>query len=192
MNPRNTFLTLMTLVAFSSSVSHGATITGTVKGPDGAALAGVFVQAQNQRINMTFMALSDSQGHYRVEKLPPGDYELSTKIAGYRGEPHTGVNLTADQNASFDMSLRKSPVRWSEISIYQAGKLWPASPTKDKLFSTCYTCHGFQTRMASVQRDAEGWRGRVQYMQDSMKFSLADRHAKATGKSGNCHVERCP
>src|ERR1022692_1215376 len=175
MNPRNTFLTLMTLVAFSSSVSHGATITGTVKGPDGAALAGVFVQAQNQRINMTFMALSDSQGHYRVEKLPPGDYELSTKIAGYRGEPHTGVNLTADQNASFDMSLRKSPVRWSEISIYQAGKLWPASPTKDKLFSTCYTCHGFQTRMASVQRDAEGWRGRVQYMQDSMKFSLADR-----------------
>jgi len=175
MNPRSSVPTLAALVVLSSSASYGATLTGTVKGPDGTALAGVFVQAQNPKIHMTFMALSDSQGHYRVERLPPGDYKLSTKIAGYRGEPHTGVNLTADQNASFDMSLQKSPVRWSDISIYQAGKLWPASPGKDKLFSTCYTCHGFQTRMASVQRDADGWRGRVQYMQDTMKFGLADR-----------------
>src|ERR1035438_3818579 len=73
------------------------------------------------------------------------------------------------------MSLRKSPVQWSEISIYQAGKLWPAAPAKDKLFSTCFTCHGFQTRMASVARDAAGWRSRVQFMQVAMKFGLGDR-----------------
>ncbi len=121
------------------------------------------------------MVLSDSQGHYRMEKLPAGDYELSTKVTGYRGDPLTGVRLAADQTASFDMSLQKSPVRWNEISIYQAGKLWPASTAKDKLFSTCFTCHGFQTRMASVQRDAEGWRSRVQYMQAAMSFGLADR-----------------
>src|SRR5208282_4349172 len=98
-----------------------------------------------------------------------------TKITGYRGEPRADVKLGFDQNASFDLSLRKSPVRWNEISIYQAGKLWPASPAKDKLFSTCFTCHGFQTRIASVQRDAEGWQGRVKYMQISMKFGLGDR-----------------
>jgi virginiamycin B lyase len=175
MNTRNTCLTLMTLIACISSASYGATISGTVKGPDGAALEGVFVQAQNKKTNMTFMVLSDSQGHYRLEKLPAGDYKLSTKVTGYRGDPLTGVNLTADQIASLDMSLRKSPVRWNEVSIYQVGKLWPASPVKDKIFSTCFTCHGFQTRIASVQRDAEGWRSRVQYMQVSMKFGLADR-----------------
>ena len=175
MNPRNTCLTLMTLIACSTSASYGATISGTVKGPDGAALEGVFVQAQNKKTNMTFMVLSDSQGHYRLEKLPAGDYKLSTKVTGYRGDPLTGVKLTADQIASLDMSLRKSPVRWNEVSIYQVGKLWPASPVKGKIFSTCFTCHGFQTRIASVQRDAEGWRSRVQYMQVSMKFGLADR-----------------
>jgi len=174
MNTRSKFSTLAALVVLSS-VSYGATLTGTVKGPDETALAGVFVQAQNQKINMTFMALSDSQGHCRLEKLPPGNYNLSTNIAGYRGESRTGVTLTADQNASFDFSLRKSPVRWNEISIYQARKLWPASAAKEKLFSTCFTCHGFQTRMASVPRDADGWRSRVRYMQDAMKFSLADR-----------------
>ncbi len=175
MNPRNTFLILVTLAACGSSIGHGATISGTVKGPEGAALEGVFVRAQNNKTHITFMVLSDSQGHYRMEKLPAGDYELSTKVTGYRGDPLTGVRLAADQTASFDMSLQKSPVRWNEISIYQAGKLWPASTAKDKLFSTCFTCHGFQTRMASVQRDAEGWRSRVQYMQAAMSFGLADR-----------------
>jgi virginiamycin B lyase len=175
MNSSREFPVLAALLVLGSSVSHAATITGTVQGPDGAALAGVFVQARQQTANMTFMVLSDSHGHYRMEKLPPGVYQLSTKVTGYRGEPHSDVKLTADQHASFDMPLRKSAVRWNEISIYQAGKLWPASPAKDKIFSTCFTCHGFQTRMASIQRDTAGWRGRVQYMQDAMKFGLADR-----------------
>ncbi len=175
MNRRNAFLILMTVVACGATASYGATISGTVKGPEGAAVEGVFVQAQNKNINTTFMVLSDSRGHYRLEKLPAGDYKLSTKITGYLGDPLSGVKLSADQNASFDTSLRKAPVRWNELSIYQAGKLWPASPVKDKLFSTCFTCHGFQTRMASVQHDAEGWQGRVRYMQAAMKFSLADR-----------------
>src|SRR5450755_2917297 len=118
MNPRNAFLTLMTLIAFGGSVSHGATLGGTVKGPEGAPLEGVFVQAQNKKINTTFMVLSDSHGHYRLEKLPAGDYKLSTKITGYLGDPLTGVKLSADQNASIDMSLRNTPVRWNEISIY--------------------------------------------------------------------------
>ncbi|MGO9038533.1 MAG: carboxypeptidase regulatory-like domain-containing protein [Steroidobacteraceae bacterium] len=175
MNPRNTFLTLMTLVTCCGSVSHGATISGTVKGPEGAALEGVFVQAQNKKINATFMVLSDGRGRYLLQRLPAGDYRLSTKITGYLGDPLADVKLTADQSATFDLSLRKAPVRWNELSIYQAGKLWPASPVKDKLFSTCFTCHGFQTRMASVQHDAEGWLGRVRYMQAAMKFGLADR-----------------
>jgi virginiamycin B lyase len=175
MNPQKKLLACMTLVASTSSLGFAASISGTVKGPEGAALEGVFIQAQNMKTHMTFMVLSDRQGHYRLEKLPSGDYKLSTKITGYRGDPRTDVRLAADQIASYDLSLRKSPVRWNEISIYQAGKLWPASPAKDKLFSTCFTCHGFQTRIASEQRDAESWRGRVELMQVSMKFGLADR-----------------
>src|SRR5271169_2294212 len=111
MNPRNTILTVMTLVACSGSVGYGATISGTVKSPEGAALEGVFVQAQKKKINTTFMVLSDSRSHYRIEKLPAGDYQISTKITGYLGDPLSGVKLTADQIASLDLSLRKAPVR---------------------------------------------------------------------------------
>jgi len=167
-------LIFMSLTA-CSSYGLAATISGSVKGPEGAALEGVFVQAQNNKTHMTYMVLSDSLGNYRLQNLPSGDYRLSTKITGYQGDPRPGVKLAADQKASFDLTLQRAPVRWNEISIYQAGKLWPASPAKDKLFSTCFTCHGFQTRIATVPRDAEGWQGRVKFMQISMKFGLGDR-----------------
>jgi hypothetical protein len=175
MYTRSAFLALMTLIAYGSSVSQGATLGGTVKDPQGAPLEGVFVQAQNKKINATFMALSDSQGQYRLEELPAGNYQLAAKVTGFDGDPASDVNLKAEQRASVDLALHKSPVRWNEISIYQAGKLWPASAVKDKVFSTCFTCHGFQTRMASVRHDTEGWLGRVRYMQAAMSFGLADR-----------------
>ncbi len=175
MRPQHKFLAVAASIVFLSSACFGATITGTVKGPDGAPFGGAFVEAQNSKTRMTFIVLSDNRGHYSAGKLPPGDYQVTIKATGYRGDPHPGISLIADQNFSVDMALQKTPVRWNEISIYQAGKLWPASPAKDKIFAVCYTCHGFQTRFASVRRDAEGWRDRVQFMQDAMKFGLGDR-----------------
>ena len=43
---------LIFLVCFAS-ISYGATVTGTVKGSDGAALKGAFVQAQNTKTKIT-------------------------------------------------------------------------------------------------------------------------------------------
>ena len=64
-------LTLVTLIAYSGSPSYGASISGTVKGPDGGALNGVFVQAQNKKTHITYMVLSADQGYYRIENCPP-------------------------------------------------------------------------------------------------------------------------
>jgi virginiamycin B lyase len=175
MKLRNTGLTLMILFGGGISSSNAATIMGTVKGPEGTPQRGVFVEARDDKTHMSFMVLSDAAGRYRIEKLPAGEYQLSAETTGYTADPVTVVKLSRDQTASFDWSLRRSPVRWNQLSIYQARMLWPASPVKDKIFATCFTCHGYQTRMASIPRDAEGWLSRVKYMQAAMAFGLADR-----------------
>ena len=41
---------------------------------------------------------------------------------------------------------------------------------KDILFKNCDICHEFQSRMASVTRDADGWRDRVEYMRTAMHY----------------------
>src|SRR5579872_4382430 len=108
------------LAAFASfavlftSPAFAATVTGTVKGPDGTPFEGAFVQAINSKTHISVSVLSDKQGRYRVENLPAGEYQVRVRAVGYTTDPHSAVNLSADQNVSFEFALQKGTVRWSD------------------------------------------------------------------------------
>src|SRR6266852_1579269 len=168
----NKGLGLLGLYVFLVSTCSAATITGTVKGADGAAFQGAFIEAQHSKTRITTIVLSDSQGRYSVPDLAPGDYRVTIRAVGFHADPRSGVTLSADQNASFDFSLEKANVRWNEISEYQATQLWPPAKGKDLIFAHCNICHQFQSRMASTRRDLDGWRDRIAYMREAMHFSI--------------------
>src|SRR5713226_445200 len=163
------------LVFVFSALVHAATVTGNVKGPDGSPFEGAFVQAINARTHITVSVLTDKQGRYRVENLPAGEYQVRVRAVGFTTDPRSAVNLTADQNVSFEFALQKGTVRWSDLNLYQGKQLMPEGKGKETLSTNCFICHGFQTRMASVRRDEEGWRDRVAYMRQSMAFQLSER-----------------
>src|ERR1700688_1559906 len=108
------FLVLMSAIVLFGAVTHSATLTGTVKGVDGAPFQGAFVEAQNVKTKITVIVLSDSQGRYRIPDLGAGDYRMQIRAVGYRADPRNAVTLAADQNASMDFSLQKGVVRWNE------------------------------------------------------------------------------
>jgi virginiamycin B lyase len=174
-------LGLLSAVVFSTSFAYGATITGSVKGPDGAPFKGAFVQAQNTKTRITVNVLSQKDGKYSFDDLPGGEYEVRIRAIGYSADPRTGVTLSEHQAASFDWALQKGTVRWRDLSLYQGEKLLPNLQGKEMIFgptsnfrdAPCQICHGFQTRMASTTRDAAGWRDRVEYMRGTMHFLLA-------------------
>jgi hypothetical protein len=152
--------------------ANAATIAGTVTGPDGKGFRGAFVQAKNLKTKIMVSVLSDNQGKYAIENLPAGDYRLGLRAIGFTSDPKTGIALTADQNASYDLALQQSYVRWSDISMHQGKKLLPEARGKDLLFTHCMACHGFESRMAAVIRDEDGWRDRVNYMREAMGFFI--------------------
>ena len=164
--------TIFFLFLLLGSASRGATITGTVTGVNGAPFQGAFVEAQNAKSRITVIVLSDSQGRYRIPDLAAGDYRVVIKAVGYRADPRNAVTLAVDQNASFDFALQVGIVRWNEISQSQAKQLWPPAKGKNLIFSQCNICHQFQSRMASVTRDAEGWKDRISFMRTAMHFSI--------------------
>jgi virginiamycin B lyase len=166
------FVASMALAIFLAPSSRAGTVIGTVEGPDGAPFEGAFVQAQNTKTQITFSVLSDRAGHYRVEHLPAGEYEIRVKAIGYKSDPHRGVILDASQTASHEFRLMKGMVHWNDLSLYQGKQLLPEAHGKETLFGVCSACHGFETRMASVTRDESGWRDRVNYMATSMHFFL--------------------
>src|SRR6202171_6526358 len=94
-----------------ASFAYGATITGTVTGPDGAPFRASFVQARNAKTKITVMVLSGNNGRYRIENLPAGDYQVQARTIGYRSDPRSGIVLSANQDASLDWTLQKQVVR---------------------------------------------------------------------------------
>jgi virginiamycin B lyase len=172
------FVGALTLALLPGSLALGATVTGTVKAPDGAPFRGAFVQAQNSNTKIMVSVLSDRLGQYRIENLPAGPYQLQVRAVGYRTQPRAPVNLTADQHASYEFPLQKDMVRWNDLSQYQGVKLFPDAQGntvlkgKEILAGRCFACHGFETRMASVKRDKDGWTDRVNYMRGAMHFFL--------------------
>jgi carboxypeptidase family protein len=83
-----------------------AAITGLVKDPSGAAIAGVFVEAGSPGlIEKTRTAITDSAGRYRIEALPPGTYHVTFTRQGWTPYRQEGIELsgsfTATVNAAF-------------------------------------------------------------------------------------------
>jgi len=154
------------------SGADAATISGTVTGPDGQPFRGAFVQARNLKTKITVSVLSDNNGRYRVENLLVGEYRLQMRAIGFKADPKSGITLAADQNATQDLALQQGMVRWSDISMHQGKKLLPEARGKEELFTHCMACHGFESRMAAVVRDEDGWRDRVNYMKDAMGYFI--------------------
>ena len=167
-----TAIAFVGVLAISASAAFGATVAGTVKGPDGAAFKGAFVEFQNTQNRVTYNTLSHADGTYQMEKLPAGTYNVAIRAAGYKMEPKQGLSLASDQNTSLDLSLQKGMVRWTDLSIYQGTALLPDGPGKAKLTTACFACHGFQSRMASTVRDEDGWRDRVHFMRTTSATCL--------------------
>src|SRR5437667_3020622 len=169
------FAILGSLCVAAASPAPAATITGTVKGPDGAPFRAAFVQARHAGLKMTVSVLSDNQGKYIVENLPAGDYSLAIRAIGYDADPKSGIKLTADQSLAQDFALKTGVVGWTDISIYQGLQLLPDGRGKQTLAANCLGCHGFQSKMAAFRRDEGEWRVRVDFMREAMRASLADR-----------------
>src|SRR5262245_47366468 len=162
------------------SAADAATVTGTVTGPDGTPFRGAFVQARNAKTKIMVSVLSDNQGRYRVPDLAAGDYRLQIRAPGFAATTRNGLALTADQNAAHDFKLQQGHVKWNEISMYQGIQLLPEASGKNLFFIHCMACHGFESRMASIKRNEDGWRDRMNYMREAMGFFVEDPRRQFT------------
>src|ERR1035437_3198228 len=175
-------LGILILCATCAYAAASATISGTVKDPAGAPFRGAFVRAQNLQTKIAVNVLSDNRGRYQIQDLPAGEYNVGVSAVGYKSDPRPGVKLAAGESSSLDFALQQGMVRWSDLSMYQGKTLLPDGQGKDILVGNCFACHAFQTRMAAVKRDLEGWTQAVNSMRETRHARLAshinDQEAK--------------
>jgi hypothetical protein len=87
-----------------------ASITGTVSDPSGAAVAGATVTAKSVERGITYTAVSNESGIYRIAQLPVGSYELRVEKQGFQTAAIQSFTLVLNQTARVDVPLRVGQV----------------------------------------------------------------------------------
>jgi outer membrane receptor protein involved in Fe transport len=115
--PRSGAMALVLLLVISSppvsAQSTTGSFQGTVADPSGAALPGVTVTIVNTGTNLLRTTVSNTSGNYDAPLLPPGRYNISADLAGFRKLEKTGLVLQVNQNARVDFTLELSTVKES-------------------------------------------------------------------------------
>ena len=109
MNSRKGFLCLAISAAFlAAPLLRGQTTTslvGTVIDRSGAAVPGAQVTATNQGTNLSRNAQTNSQGEYRIDFLPVGEYAVGFSASGFKKTLQKGVVLEVNVTARVDATL---------------------------------------------------------------------------------------
>ena len=107
---------VMTLVALLCNATPAwgqevtASITGTVVDPSGAAVAGATVTARSVERGLTYTAVTNESGIYRIAQLPVGSYELKVEKSGFASAAFPAFVLTLNQVARIDVGMKVGQV----------------------------------------------------------------------------------
>ena len=88
----------------AQAADFAGSVQGVVKSASGQVLPGAYVKLINPERRLTFMVVSEAQGRYTMNNLPPGNYTVQGIGNGFQSKP-TPVALTAGTPATADVSL---------------------------------------------------------------------------------------
>jgi len=84
-----------------------ASITGLVRDGSGGILPGVTIEAASPAlIEKVRTAVTDGTGRYRIISLPPGTYDVTFTLPGFRTGKREGLTLAGSFTATVDMELQ--------------------------------------------------------------------------------------
>jgi hypothetical protein len=82
-----------------------ATISGSVRDPSSAVVAGASITAVNTATGFKRETVSNALGEFNPPGLVPGVYDVSVQAQGFKRFQSTGMSLQVDQNAHLDITL---------------------------------------------------------------------------------------
>lgn len=144
-----TAVLLASLVSTTLTV-HGAggRIEGKITDPKGAALVGATVSVIETTTNQSFTAVTDTQGQYRVEGLPPGVYTVTISAKGFNDARQEEVKIEDGSVAKVDLKLEIAMVEATVTVV--SGVTANSDPVYQKLRQTGKNESDFAGTVATV------------------------------------------
>ena len=121
-------LALLLSVSARAQVT-GATLTGSVSDPSGAAIPNAQVSAKNTGTGVATSATTNADGFYTIPNLLPGTYDVTTTASGFATRVDTAINLAVGEKQALPISMK---VGQTTQTVEVAG----AAPTVELATST--------------------------------------------------------
>ena len=103
------FLLLLACASALAQQTTG-TVTGRVTDQQGAAMPGVTVTAKSPSTGFTRTETSDSEGLYRLNALPVGNYEVTAELPGFASVVQKDIIVAVAQTTSIDFAMKIASV----------------------------------------------------------------------------------
>jgi hypothetical protein len=176
------------------AADFAGSVQGLVKSASGQALSGAYVKLINPERRLTFMIVSQAEGRYTMNNLPPGNYTVQGIGNGFQSKP-TPVALMADKPATADVSLTdaqaevpngwiRSPgrVAGNELDHELAPPNLPEGAGKEIMEVKCVQCH-FLHRPTQMRWTRNNWEQKIAWMRERIHEKpgaqdLTDEEAK--------------
>jgi hypothetical protein len=107
-----TFAVFPIVTLFLLSAPHGraqvagATLSGSVTDPSGAAIVGAQVSATNRATGVNRTAVTDSAGFYSVPNLQPGNYDVTVTSTGFATAKNVDLELTVGAQQVLNVPMK--------------------------------------------------------------------------------------
>ncbi len=114
--------TVLACVASFAALGEEATgkVTGTVKDPDGATVSGAAVSLLHTNQATVRATVTDAEGHFVLENIPPGSYQLNVEGTGFIRH-RSAVQVTQGNTTEVGVVLELVPLAESVTITAEAG-----------------------------------------------------------------------
>jgi len=178
----------------TNAADFAGSVQGVVKNAYGQELSGAYVKLYNADKRLTFMLVTQAEGRYAMNNLPPGNYTVQGIGAGFQSN-RMPVTLTADKPATADVQLTdlqadvpngwpRSPgrVAGNELDNELQPPNLPEGPAKAIMEQKCTQCH-FLWRPTQQRWSHDNWEKKIAWMRERIHekrgaVDLTDDEAK--------------
>lgn len=127
-----TLLCLPAMLGLAQESIHYASLSGRVLDPSGAVIEMAHVTARHIDTNISTVAMTDSEGRYRISYLRLGLYEIKAEEPGF-ASPKWTVTLSA--GAAYDLTLNLS-LNSGGFSVYVNGESTVLEASRSQIAGT--------------------------------------------------------
>src|SRR5262245_47245849 len=98
-------LSLLACAGLLTAQEYRSTLTGHVTDPSGAAVPNVKVKATKLDTNRLFPTVTGPEGVYTIPQLPPGTYQVTAEVTGFKKYVQSGIELASNVRVALEITL---------------------------------------------------------------------------------------